>query len=81
MTIICHCSVYRSWNKPDFALGDHVRQRHFVVLYPPGHACAAAVYVVSLTTVDITFMLGFLITLVAPMDYWFCVSLCFCVLA
>ena len=26
------CSVYRSWNKPDFALGDHVRQQNVVVL-------------------------------------------------
>ena len=53
VTIICHCNVHRSRNKPDFALGDHVRQRHVVVLSPPGNASAAAVYVVSLTTVDI----------------------------
>ena len=50
VTIICHCSVHRSWNKPDCALGDHVRQRHVVVLSPPGNASAAAVYVVSFTT-------------------------------
>ena len=56
VTIICHCSVQRSWNKPDFALGDYVRQRHVVVLSPPGNESAAPVYVglVSFTTVDIT---------------------------
>ena len=56
MTVICH-SVHRSGNKPDFALGDHVRQRHVVVLSPPGNASVAAVYVVSLTLVDITSLL------------------------
>ena len=51
VTIICHSSVHRSWTKPDFALGDHVRQRHVVVLSPPGNASTAAIYVVSLTII------------------------------
>ena len=57
VTIICHCCKHRSWNKPDFALGDYVRQRHVVVLSPPGNASAAAVHVVSLKTVDIKSLL------------------------
>ena len=57
VTIICHCSVHRSWNKPDFVIGDHARQRNVVVLSPPGNASAAAVYVASLTTVDIKSLL------------------------
>ena len=51
--------------------------------YECGNTSAAAVYDVSLTTpVDIKSLLP-CITLVAPMDYWLCVSvcLCFCVLA
>ena len=47
-----------------------------------GHECGntsvAAVYDVSLTTVDIKSLLPY-ITLVAPMDYWLCVSLSVCV--
>ena len=38
----------------------------------------AAVYDVSLTTVDITSLLP-CITLVAPKDYWLCVSVYLCV--
>ena len=41
--------------------------------YECGNTSAAAVYDVSLTTVDIKSLLP-CITLVAPMDYWLCVS-------
>ena len=46
--------------------------------YECGNTSAAAVYDVSLTTVDIKSLLP-CITLVAPMDYWLCVSVCLCV--
>ena len=46
--------------------------------YECGNTSAAAVYDVSLTTVDIKYILPF-ITLVAPMDHWLCVSVCLCV--
>ena len=36
VTVICHCSVHRSWNRPDFAFDDNVWQQHEVVLSPPG---------------------------------------------
>ncbi len=82
------------WNRPDFALDDHVWKQHVVVLslllaaYECGNMSAAAVYGVSLTTVDIKSLLP-CITLVAPIDYLLCVSVslslclsvCFCVLA
>ena len=48
--------------------------------YECGNTSVAAVYDVSLTTVDIKSLLP-CITLVAPKDYWLCVSVCFCVLA
>ena len=72
------------WNRPDFALDDHVWQQHVVVLslllaaYECGNTSAAAVYDVSLTTVDIKPLLP-CITLVDPMDHWLCVSVCLCV--
>ena len=71
------------WNRPDFALDDHVWQQHVVVLSPSGayecgNTSAAAVYDVSLTTIDIKSLLP-CITLVAPMDYWLFVSVCLCV--
>ena len=46
--------------------------------YECGNTSAAAVYDVSLTTVDIKSLLP-CITLVAPKDYWLCVSVCLCV--
>ena len=46
--------------------------------YECGNTSAAAVYDVSHTTVDIKSLLPY-ITLVAPMDYWLCVSVCLCV--
>ena len=46
--------------------------------YECGNMSAAAVYDVSLTTVDIKSLLS-CITLVAPMDYWLCVSVYLCV--
>ena len=46
--------------------------------YECGNTSAAAVYDVSLTTVDIKSLLP-CITLVAPMDYWLCVSVGLCV--
>ena len=46
--------------------------------YECGNTSAAAVYDVSLTTVDIKSLLP-CITLVVPMAYWLCVSVCLCV--
>ena len=46
--------------------------------YDCDNTSAAAVYDVSLTTVDIKSLLP-CITLAAPMDYWLCVSVCLCV--
>ena len=46
--------------------------------YGCGNTSAAAVYDVSLKTVDIKSLLP-CITLVAPMDHWLCVSVCLCV--
>ena len=46
--------------------------------YEYGNTSAAAVYDVSLTTVDIKSLLP-CITLVAPMDYLLCVSVSLCV--
>ena len=46
--------------------------------YECGNTSAAAVYDVSLTTVDIKSLLPY-ITLVVPMYYWLCVSLSVCV--
>ena len=70
------------WNRPDFALDDHVWKQHVVMLSPSGGMNAAIrarrLSDVSLTTVDITSLLP-CITLVAPMDYWLCVSVCMCV--
>ena len=40
---------------------------------------AAAVYDMRLTTVDIRSLLPCITHLVAPMDYWLCVSVCLCV--
>ena len=56
------------WNRPDFAL---VWQEQVVVL-------SHSVYEVSLTNVHIKSLLP-CITLVAPMDYWLCVSVCLCI--
>ena len=46
--------------------------------YECGNTSAAAVYGVSLTTVDSKYLLP-CITLVAPMDYLLCVSVSLCV--
>ena len=106
--VICHCRVRRSWNRPEFAPGDHVWQQHVVVLslllaayefanteadpdigqgsqqtlwrfYYEKHV-GSKQSVNKYKTYNYTDSYGLpCITLVAPMDYWLCVSVCVCV--
>ena len=69
ITIICHCSVHRCWNRPDFALADHVCQRMsscylLLEVYECGNTNAAAVYDLSLTTVYIKPLLKYITAII-----------------
>ena len=70
------------WNRPDFALDDHVWKQHVVVLSPSGglwmrqHKHGGCLWWCE--PYNIKSLLP-CITLVAPMDYLLCVSVSLCV--